>query len=490
MTITKIIWAAAADMGVEIQNINDIQILKEKSSDSLLTVIAIREDADIAVGTELARNMGLIGDIIGVDPAADTGRRARLLSAGFDSVFNLEMIESPDFKGILQHRLGKARIRQTNSIMQEEYRRFRAALTASPDAFIVLDSNRRIFFVSEHYKRAYPALAQKLVRGLPVMEAFEIARIEQGVTDSDPRYPAMKAFWEKLHGEVDFPMENGRTWRIKAAPLADSQGIIITTMDMTEILRQKREIEEKSRQVTEALEKEREASALQKQFIGMVSHEFRTPLAIIDGNAQMIQRLNAGQEAQARCKTIRSAVSRLVHMMESVLSSSMLKTGRLEVDPEEFDLGALVQELCEEQADLAQPGTVTWDISGLKGNVVLDRKMMTLILTNLLSNAIKFTPQNPRVHVSAAHTAGGIAIAVTDNGVGIPSGEIERIFERYYRASTSTGIPGTGIGLNLVQNLLELQGGSIMVESRVGEGTRLTLNLQNINRNSLGPRLI
>lgn len=486
MAITKVIWAAAADMGVEIQNINDIQTLKCKSLDSLLTVIAIHDDTDIAVGTELGRNMGLIGDIIGIDRTADTGRRARLLPAGFDSVFNLEMIESPDFKGILQRSLGKARIRQTNSIMQEEYRRFRAALTASPDAFIVLDSDRRIFFVSEHYKRAYPALAQKLVRGLPVMEAFEIARIEQGVTDDDPRYPAMKAFWETLHGEVDFPMENGRTWRIKAAPLADSQGIIITTMDMTEILRQKREIEGKSRQVAEALEKEREASTLQKQFIGMVSHEFRTPLAIIDGNAQMIQRLNAGQEAQTRCKTIRSAVSRLVHMMESVLSSSMLKTGRLDVEPEEFDLGALVQELCEEQADLSRPGAITWDVSALTGNVVLDRKMMTLILTNLLSNAIKFTPENPQIRVSAGHEpGGGIVIEVADNGVGIPPAEIEHIFERYYRAPTSRGIPGTGIGLNLVRDLMELQGGSVRVESAVGQGTRLTLNLQNIKSNSL-----
>ena len=478
-TITKLVWSLVGAADVKLENSVDKQDLISKSSGALLTIIAFLDDPDILqMGIDVAKNPDLIGDIMGIARAAETSRRVEILGTGFDSVFNLEMIQQPSFKPILSRKLEKARIRQTNHILQEEYRRFRAALTASPDAFIVLDHERNIFFVSEHYKRAYPALGSKLIRGLPVMEAFELARVEQGVKDDDPRYLPMKRFWEVLQGQIEFTMESGRIWQIKAAPLPEGQGTIVTTTDITEIVSQQKVIEEKSRLLAEALEKEKEASALQKQFIGMVSHEFRTPLAIIDGNAQLVQRLGGDSitEIHNRCKTMRSAVSRLVHMMESVLSSSMLKTGRLDPDLQEFDLGELIAELCDEHAMLSQPDVITWDVSGLTGNVLLDRKMMTLIITNLLSNAVKYTRDQPRIHVTAAHGPEGVVVmGVTDNGIGIPENELGRVFERYYRASTSIGIAGTGIGLNLVQDLLGLQNGKISVQSTVGKGTCFTV---------------
>lgn len=482
-TITKIIWSLIGASDIKLENIAEKQDIIQKSSDALLTIIAINEGDSPLVRTdiEVAENPDLIGDVMGIAREADTNRRMELLGAGFDSVFNMEMIQHPDFKQILIHKLAKARVRQTNRIMQEEYRRFRAALTASSSAFIVLDHDRRIVFVSEHYKRAYPALRSTLIRGLPVMEAFELARMEQGLMEDDPRYPPIKKFWETLNGQVEFIMDNGRIWRIKAAPLSEGQGTIITTTDISELIAQQKVIEEKSRQLAEALEKEQEASTLQKQFIGMVSHEFRTPLAIIDGNAQLIQRLgsDSGSEIQSRCKTMRSAVSRLVHMMESVLSSNMLKTGRLDPDPAPFDLGELITELCDEQAALSHPNVVTYNVSGLKGHVILDRKMMTLVITNLLGNAVKFSRDQPRIHISAAHDdTGALIIDVTDNGVGIPENELDRIFDRYYRASTSVGIAGTGIGLNLVQDLLNLQGGQITVRSQIGKGTCFTMSFK------------
>jgi len=107
--------------------------------------------------------------------------------------------------------------------------------------------------------------------------------------------------------------------------------------------------------------------------------------------------------------------------------------------------------------------------------------MMTLILTNLISNAVKFTKESPQIAVQARTEGNEITIEVIDNGIGIPEEELQKVFERYYRASTSTGIPGTGIGLNLVQDLLRLQKGRIGIESRLGEGTRFTINLRNLN---------
>lgn len=485
---SKLIWSMLAASDIRIENINNIQELKEKSSDSILTFIVIEDDAqNTEICVFLKENPDLIGAVFGLAYEADTERRVQLMAAGFDAIFNRQMVQAADFKHIVFGKIEKARIHQTNRIMQEEYRRFRAALTASPDALIVFDNNRRIFFVSEHYKRAYPNIADQLVRGIPVMDAFELARQEEGIGYDDPRYTILKDFWENLTGQIEFMSDigryKGRTWRMKAAQLMDGQGTIVTTTDVTDIQKRKQEIEEASRQLAESLQKEQEASALQKQFIGMVSHEFRTPLAIIDGHAQVIlRRTDLDMDSvRDRAKTIRSAVSRLVHMMESILSSNILKTGRMDPDPEKFDLGALIQELCEEQAELAKTHAITWDTAKIQGPVILDRKMMTLILTNLISNAVKFTKESPKIAVQAMTEGNEITIEVIDNGIGIPEEELQKVFERYYRASTSTGIPGTGIGLNLVQDLLRLQKGRIGVESRLGEGTRFTINLRNLN---------
>lgn len=481
--VTKILWAAIASTEIKIENAENLEQLRAKAPESLLTVIFFKHgDESFQVGLDLANNPAMIGHVMGITAEASTDDRVTILASGYDSVFNLEMAVNPEFPAIVRHKVEKAKIRQTNRIMQEEYQRFRAALTASPDAFIVFDNDRRIFFVSEHYRRAYPRIADKMIRGLHVMDAFELARREQGVRDDDERYAIMKQFWETLQGQVEFSMGDNRIWRIRAAPLTDGQGTIVTTTDITDIVDQRREIEEKSRQLAVALGKEQEASNLQKQFIGMVSHEFRTPLAIIDGHAQMIQRRIDQMERDAilqRCKTIRSAVSRLVNMMESVLSSNMLKTGRIEPDPETYDLRALIQELCEEQMALTSNHIITWHTDNLPETVMTDRKMMMLIISNLLSNAVKFTKGSPQIKVSGYMDGEDIRVDVEDNGIGIPSNEIERVFERYYRATTSTGIPGTGIGLNLVQDLVNMQNGRIEIESKQNQGTRISIFLRN-----------
>lgn len=486
--VTKLVWGALGAPEIKIINIDAIQELIDQSSSSLLNIIVVTDDDDtIDAGLALALRPDLVGDIMAIiDQPAETARRIKLLESGYDAAFNLEMVDSVDFHKILSRKIDRARARFTHRVMQDEYVRFREVMKASPDAFIVFDDQKRIFFVSEHYKRAYPRIAGQMIRGLPVMEAFELARREQGVSEDDPRYGPMKDYWEKLDGQIEFPISidgEDKVWRVNASRLDSGLGYIVTTTDITTILTQRRALEKQSRQLSEALEKEQEASAMQKQFIAMVSHEFRTPLAIIDGHAQMLMRRKDEDAATAegRLKTMRSAVSRLVHMMESVLSSNLLKTGKMEPVAEDFDLRQLIAELCDEQMILAKPGSIHCDCNALPPVVRLDQKMMILILSNLISNAVKFTPENPAIEIKAMMQGDLIVIEISDNGIGIPADEIDKVFDRYYRATTSTGIPGTGIGLNLVRELVTAQGGQIDIESTPGRGTRFRLSLRNIN---------
>lgn len=241
--------------------------------------------------------------------------------------------------------------------------------------------------------------------------------------------------------------------------------------------RQQEMLEEKSQALEEALAKEQAAGALQKQFIDMVSHEFRTPLTIIDGNAQIIQKRGDTLDAKTlekRAKTIRSSVSRLIHLMEGFLSSSMLKTGKLQVVRAPVDMKKLIAELCDEYGELSKKAKIECITDTLPDYVVLDKKIITLVISNLISNALKFSKDDPVVTVTSFIENGIFNLIVEDQGIGIPEDEKDKIFDQYYRSSISTGITGTGIGLSLVRDLLELHGGMITVENTEKSGSGFT----------------
>ncbi len=420
--------------------------------------------------------------IVGV--AREPGDFAGALAAGCQLVFTYDMMGDERLVPVLQGMIQRGVARLQNRAQIEEYRRFKASLTASPDAFIVFDENRKVFFVSDHYHRAYPRCADRMVRGIDVMEAFEMLCVDQGLRPPDPQYEAMKSFWNALEGQREFTMADGRIWRVTAARLAEGQGTIVTTTDVTLYRQQKAELERKSQELNEALENEREANALQHRFISMVSHEFRTPLSVIDGHAQVLLRRTESltpEDISHRARTMRSAVSRLVAMMEGVLSSSMLETGHFRPSPETFDAAALLRELCEDHVELfGRKHVITFEGPGLPAQMRLDRKILTIVMTNLLSNAIKYGGDDPRIEVAARLRDGGLEVAVRDHGVGIPPGEMAHIFDRYYRASTAGEVAGTGIGLSLASDLLSLCGGSISASAAEGGGTKFVIYIPSV----------
>jgi signal transduction histidine kinase len=371
-------------------------------------------------------------------------------------------------------------IRLNNRAQHQEYKRFRAALAASPDAFIVFDQNKKVVFVSEHYKRVYPDHTDVLTPGTPVEKAYESLSSTQNVFEDSEVYDEFREFWTTLSGQIEFTLDDGRTWRVTAAELPDQQGYIVTTTDITDYLDNQKLLEEKSEALEMALVQEKEASEIQKQFINMVSHEFRTPLTIIDGNAQIIQK-RADQMDQEqinkKVKSIRSAVSRLIYMMDGILSSNMLSSGNMELMPENLDVKALVSELAEEQEQLSPSLEINLHMETLPESLLLDKKVMTLILTNLISNAIKFSDQNPRINIYGDARDDMFVLKVEDQGIGIPEGELSKIFDRYYRSSISENVTGSGIGLNLVKGLVELHGGSVEVDSKQGQGSSFTVKI-------------
>lgn len=236
----------------------------------------------------------------------------------------------------------------------------------------------------------------------------------------------------------------------------------------------------KAKELEAALEREKELNELQRQFVSMASHEFRTPLAIIDSTAQRIMK-NIGKDtedkAAKRVEKIRHAVERMTRLMESTLTAAKLDEGKIGIELSSCSIGAIVAEVCARQRDLAPNHQLSYHLKDLPQRIRADAGAIDQILTNLLSNAVKYSPPGKTIDVIAFTQEPYVVLQVKDQGLGIDADDLPNMFSRFFRAKTSTGIAGTGIGLNLVKKLVDLHEGEISVESESGKGSVFTVRL-------------
>ena len=249
-----------------------------------------------------------------------------------------------------------------------------------------------------------------------------------------------------------------------------------------------RKVDERTQQLNDqkerlavALEKEHELNRLQRQFVSMVCHEFRTPLAIIDGNAHRIIRRHEKippDQLVGGLGKVRNSVARLTELMESVLSVSKLEAGTIELKPTPCNFKDLILEVANTYLEVNPTYEISADVKGLPEHFIADPKLMRQVLSNLISNAVKYSPDGAQIDIEATSCHdGGIKIDVHDRGVGIPADELDKLFKRFFRASTSAGIAGTGIGLHMTQAFVEMHGGRVDIVSEVGVGSTFTVSL-------------
>jgi signal transduction histidine kinase len=247
-----------------------------------------------------------------------------------------------------------------------------------------------------------------------------------------------------------------------------------------EVSKRTQELEAQTLQLETALQAERKLNEMQNEFVSMVSHEFRTPLAIIDGTARRVQRRYdemSKPEVEDRMDKIRGSVNRLAGLVERTLDASKLASGRIRVAPESYNPRALLSELVERHRELSSAHQITLAVNDLPERALGDARLMDHVFANLISNAIKYSMSNPYVNVSGRITGDDMIIVVRDQGVGIPESELNHVAERFFRASTSAGIQGTGIGLNLVSDLVAMHHGQMNIQSKEGEWTEVTLRI-------------
>jgi len=227
---------------------------------------------------------------------------------------------------------------------------------------------------------------------------------------------------------------------------------------------------------------DRELERLRDSFVAAVSHELRTPLTSISGFLEMLhdEEEGLGETGRDYLAVIRRSTGRLQAIVEDLLLVAQIEARRLElrlapVDPAEVAAAAVasMRPLAEEKGiELvlrAEPGTT----------LTADALRLGQVLDNLVSNAVKFTDRGGTVTVSSAPDGDDVLLVVSDTGVGIPADEQGQLFSRFFRASTATrrAIPGTGLGLVITRALVVEHGGTVSLDSREGEGTRVTVSL-------------
>ena len=233
--------------------------------------------------------------------------------------------------------------------------------------------------------------------------------------------------------------------------------------------------------VSEERKKEEQLSRLKSEFISMVSHELRSPLANISASADLILRTDLDEALKLEMlEIIRSQSARLAEFVEDVLDAARLEEGKLQLHLEPIALLPLVKGLVgsfrartsKHRFEILAPEKLPL--------VLADERKVEVILGNLLENAIGYSPQGGTITVEAKEQAGeGVVVTVADEGIGVPPEHQERIFERFYRvdASDAREVYGYGLGLYIAKKLVQAQGGRIWLESEVGKGSRFSFTL-------------
>lgn len=242
------------------------------------------------------------------------------------------------------------------------------------------------------------------------------------------------------------------------------------------------ELETAKEHVSALFEKEKELNQLKTRFVSMASHEFRTPLSSIQLSASLIDKYTAKQDAanvEKHTGKIKNAINNLTTILNDFLSLEKLEAGKVEPNQQWFDMIAFAEEIAEEMQLISkQNQLIVYEHKGTTAQVFLDQNLLKNCIINLISNAIKYSGENTMIQFNSNLKDNELIIDIIDNGIGIPNADLMHLFEPFFRAHNTGDIPGTGLGLNIVQRYVGLMNGTVSCQSSQNEGTTFKLHFK------------
>jgi PAS domain S-box-containing protein len=296
--------------------------------------------------------------------------------------------------------------------------------------------------------------------------------------------------WENLTIESFYDTVNGTTVEIQTpikkkfifittSRLMREDNTIYYVTTVTDITVQK----EAEADILKLLVKEKELHDLKTNFISMISHEFRTPLTTILSYAQLLKKYRqqwSDEQHELYLDNIEIGVKRMTNLLNDALLIGQSQSGFLMFNPQDCDVNKLVEDVIHDLiASYDFKREIQYSVDMIQKNVVIDEKLMRQVLYNLVSNSLKYSFHETVVEVKVSLISNQLHVVVKDKGIGIPEKYLQegRIFEAFVRADNVGNVSGTGLGMAIIKNAVDLQNGTIHVESTQNIGTKISVTI-------------
>lgn len=355
---------------------------------------------------------------------------------------------------------------QLYSQVRREKQRLDALLDSAADGIMILTPDHTIERCNPAFVRLWGEKAEML-QGQSHDHIIRWIRRKQGTSLEEAEaggWPLTPNATLYVEGDIErpngVPLAVGITYAPLISPAGTLLNIIATIRDITHF---------------------RQAEELKSTFISVVSHELKTPVALIKGYTSTLRRDDVSWDdeiVQDSLEVIEEEADHLTAMIENLLDASRLQAGGLKLNLSDVALNTFVERLAERFRTQTTRHTIRVDFPSDFPIIMADEARLSQVLSNLLSNAIKYSPAGGEIRLSGQMRADQAILCVQDEGPGIAPGDIPHIFDRFYRADeASRTTKGAGLGLYLTRAIIEAHGGRIWVDPRPGDGARICFSL-------------
>jgi PAS domain S-box-containing protein len=375
---------------------------------------------------------------------------------------------------ITQRKGAEEELRASEARLRESEARFSAAFQASPVFIGVMRMS------DQQYVLANDALVSWL--GRPREEVLGQTSAQLAMWDSLAERDLM---WQELRTIGSIRQRECR-WRNRRGELFTVllSAERITIDNQPHVLSLVQDISQRKNaevEMSKALAREKELSQLKSNFVSMVSHEFRTPLGIIQSSAELLRdfykKMQSG-EREEQLESIARNTRRMAGMMEEVLVLSRLDVGKLNFQPAALDLNAFCRRVLDEVLSATNRRCqIELCLNSVLPEAEADERLLAHIFTNLLSNAVKYSEPGAMVRFAVERDGPDAVCTVYDQGIGISEEDQQHLFTAFHRGSNVGARPGTGLGPLLVKRCADLHGGKVQLNSKIGGGTTVTVRL-------------
>jgi len=355
---------------------------------------------------------------------------------------------------------------QLYSQVSREKQRMDALLDSAADGILIIRPDHSIERCNPAFCRLWDEKLDK-IQGSTHEEVIQWVNKEEGISLEEAEaggWPLTAYATLYVEGDVKrpngIPLAVGITYAPLLSPKGNLLNIIATVRDITHF---------------------REAEELKSIFMSVISHELKTPVALIKGYVGTLRRDDVswdGEIVQDSLAVIEEEADHLTELIENLLDASRLQAGGIKLNQCDLSFKPFAEKIAERFRTQTSKHTIVVDIPDEFPVVMADETRLSQVLSNLLSNAIKYSSEGGEIHLSGQVRPEQVIICVRDQGPGIAPGDIPHVFDRFYRADTaSRTTKGAGLGLYLTRAIVEAHGGRIWVDPRPGDGARICFSL-------------